>query len=435
MTRLRASTLRLAPAALLFAALMSPSRANADVTLFDRDGWTFYTNGLIASHYQLVKGDPDPPLINSRVLVGGQILDEQVSSNQMNHTLTMSDIRSGFVGTQIGFGVNHQISQTLRVESLLAISVGGINSNRGQDLAFNKQGDYREAWAQIVGSWGTLKFGRMFGMFGEGSAEVQMMAWHYGVGHPCVVNHSTIACGSSGAGPIYPGFDGAIRYISPRLAGLQVAVSIVDPSVGTTLKYSPFPRVDSEASYDQTFGGVHVRIIGQGMLDPIGTSTVPNGMPGDANYMPGTLTMKNVWGVMGTGIVSVGGLTLGGGGWQGKGVGERIPLEAADAGNPIFQDTAGGLREFRGFYGNGRFQLGGHSLTAGGGILFVNPTPFDVATPSNSPLKQQYEFHAVYNYQFDSIILNVEAMRWQSEWSQGEKQALNFMGAGINYVW
>ncbi len=435
MTRLRASTLRLAPAALLLAALMSPSRAHADVTLYDQNGWTFYTNGLIASHYQLIKGDPDPAILNGRTLSGGQILDEQVSSNQMDHTLTMSNIRSGFVGTQIGFGVNHQISPTTRVESLLAVSVGGINSNRGQDLAFNKEGDYREAWAQIVSSWGTLKFGRMFGMFGEGSAEVQMMAWHYGVGHPCVVNHSTIACGSSGAGPLYPGFDGAIRYTTPRIAGFQLAVSMVDPSVGLTLKYSPYPRVDSEASYDQKFGSVHVRVLGQSMFDRIGTSTTPNGTPGDPNYMAGTLTMKNIWGVMGTAIVNVGGLTLGGGGWQGSGVGERIPLEAADAAHPLYQDPKGNLRQFRGFYGNGRFQLGGHSLTAGGGILFVQATPFEIMMPENSPLKQQLEFHAVYNYQFDSIILNVEAMRWKSEWSQGETQVLNFIGAGINYVW
>ena len=127
--------------------------------------------------------------------------------------------------------MNHQISPNVRVTSFLAISMNGINSNRGQ--AYQKDVDYREGWAAIETPYGTLKFGRMFGVFGEGSAEVMMMAFQYGVGHPCVTLSATpISCGSSGAGPIYAGFDSAIRYISPRLAGFEFVLSIADPVVG-----------------------------------------------------------------------------------------------------------------------------------------------------------------------------------------------------------
>ena len=42
------------------AVLAIPTKARADVTLVEKDGWTFYTRGLVAAHYQLVKGDADP---------------------------------------------------------------------------------------------------------------------------------------------------------------------------------------------------------------------------------------------------------------------------------------------------------------------------------------------------------------------------------------
>src|SRR4029077_18749133 len=123
----------------------------------------------------LLLGDKDPQGGN-RTLIGGRIYDEGITGNQETGKITLSDIRSGFIGTQIGFGVSRQISPTVHVDSLLAASLEGINSNRGQDIASPKGVDYREAWAQVVGPFGSFKFGRMFGLFGSSSAAVQMMA-------------------------------------------------------------------------------------------------------------------------------------------------------------------------------------------------------------------------------------------------------------------
>jgi predicted porin len=440
-------TLRIAPAALLLAIALNSGSARAEVTLFDRDGWSFYTTGLVAAHYQYISGDGDP-LTMGKALAGGKIQDEQTASDQRDNTLKLSNIRSGFIGTQIGFGVNRQINQDVRIVSLLALSVDGINSNRGQQIV--KDGDYREAWAALETKWGTLKFGRMFGMFGEGSAEVQLMAWQYGVGHPCVINAATISCGSSGAGPIYPGFDGSIRYISPRILGLQLGVSVVDPSVGLGLKMSPQPRVDSELNFDQTFGPLRLRLIGQSMWEQIATSEA-----GTVANPAGTLKAQTIWGAMGTGIATLklgtaGFLILGGGGWTGKGIGERVPLEATDGANPIAFDNTGVLRGFNGVYGNAQIQLMEHSLTVGGGQLKISPTAADDMANFNLVLLKNAEWHVTYHYKWDAIIFNVEFMHWTSDWHEDSTfaamapplpippaphQALNFMGGGVNYVW
>jgi predicted porin len=436
MRRLSSLTLRFATAASLMILTAYAKRANAEVTLYDKDGWSFHTTGLIAAHYQLVKGDADPNARGS--LAGGRILDEQSASDQRDSTITLSNIRTGFIGAQIGFGVNRKISENVHVESFLAISMNGINSNRGQNL--QKDVDYREAWAAVVTPYGTVKFGRMFGLFASGSAEVVIMAYRYGVGNPCVINNATIACGSVGAGPLYAGFDGAIRYASPRAAGLQFQLAVVDPSVGPGMKMSPIPRFDAEINFDQTFGSARLRVFGQTMFDRIGKSTPPTG------GMEGTVKWNNVWGVMGTAILNVGGLAVGAGGWQGEGIGERIPMEANDPANPLAYDQNLTLRQFRGFYGNVQYDFHGTALTVGGGKLFVRPTDLDNAdTPPNFVLADQSEYHATLSQKIDALVLNAEFMRWHTNWHRDallpadarnpNQQTVNFMGVGINYLW
>ena len=433
MRRFRTLCSRTAPVILLGAVLLSSARANAEVTLFDHDGWTFQTTGLVAAHYQLLMGDADPK--SGKTLIGGRIQDEGLTGDPQTGKITLSDIRSGFIGTQIGFGMNRQISPTVHVDSFLSGNVNGINSNRGQDTASAKGVDYREAWAQIVGPYGSLKFGRMFGLFASGSAAVVAMAYQYGVGNPCVINASTIACGSVGAGPLYAGFDAAIRYTSPRFAGFQFQLAIVDPDVTAKEKMSPFPRVDAELNFEQTFGPARVRLIGQSLLNRI--ESVENG----------GLKTLTIWGVMGTALVDVGPVSLGGGGWTGAGIGERVPLEAPDPSNPLFEDQNDNLRHGLGFYGNAQFNYQDTSLTVGGGELLVKLTDLDLSlvTPTLT-LTDQYEGHVTLNHKFGGcIVANVEYMYWHTDWQNDpaapagtpnpNKQTLNFMGAGMNYIW
>jgi hypothetical protein len=428
---------RIASVILLGLVWLSAARANATVTLFDQDGWTFQTSGLVAAHYQLVLGDADP-LGGGKNLIGGRILDEHTAADQTKtpNTITLSNMRSGFIGTQIGFGMTRVLSPTVRIESLLAASVNGINSNRGQDYAAPKGVDYREAWAAIVSPYGTLKFGRMFGLFASGSAAVQMMAWQYGVGHPCIVDASTISCGSSGAGPLYPGFDAAFRYSSPRVAGFQFQLSLADPNVGNLGKMSALPRIDADLNFDQTIGSARIRLIGQSMFNRIATSN------------PMSVRHINIWGAMGTALLDAGPISVGGGGWTGSGVGERIPLEAADAANPIYADSTGELRKFLGFYGNLQAHFGGTAVTLGGGELLVKLTDNDLSTNTAAlVLKNQWEGHGVVTQRFsDCIVLNIEFMHWHTDWQDDPsmvgmagyehfKQSINFMGAGLNYLW
>jgi hypothetical protein len=159
-----------------------------------------------------------------------------------------------------------------------------------------------------------------------------------------------------------------------------------------------------------------------------------------------TITNHNIWGVMGTGLFDIGPVSLGGGAWSGAGIGERIPLEAADPGNPLAWDQNGNLRHFLGYYGNAQFNFNGTSITAGGGELLVKLTTLDLSmNPPQITLTDQYEGHVTLNHKFaNCIIANVEYMHWHTDWQDDPRaapgtphvrQSLNFMGAGVNYVW
>jgi hypothetical protein len=425
--------------------VLAPSIARADVVFFEKDGWSVYTRGLIASHYQLALGDPDPPTTHG-VLVGGKILTPSVTDGcgemtpnpiagqppVCKPTLMLSRIRSGFIGTQLGVGVRRAITPTVKVDSLVSINLADISSNRNQEI--NKSVDVREAWAAVETPGGTFKFGRQFMIFGSGSAPVVLISHKYAVGNPCFVNFPTIACASVGAGPMYAGFDAQLRYETPRFAGLQFQTAVSDPWVGPDFQITPYPRVDFELNYDQSFSETfRARVFLQGVLQQV------------QRRNPTTLELKkgNVVGGFGSAVVNVAGFAIGGGGWQCKGCGTRQVFEVGvDGANPLAFDKIFDLRTSRGFFGNAGYTFLGYTLAAGAGAAYVRPTNNDApelvgGTPSSSVsvLHSSTEFHVTFSKQIDSLALSAEYMRWANKWHYGEKQDVTYAGLGANFLW
>jgi Gram-negative porin len=411
----------------LSALSMAPSIAKADLVLYDADNWKFYTNGRVEGHYQLINGDGDP--ITHNRLVGGEI--QNTGTQDEKNELLDSRIRSGFVGTQIGFGVSNKINDFLEAKAYLGVWLSGIDSNKGTPPA-TKDVDAREGWGSLGGPWGTFVFGRAFSIFGSASGEVNNYAFEFAVGHPCLADASTIACGSVGAGPLYAGYNAQLRYISPRLAGFGAQVSLEDPSTLPDFHITPLPRFEGEISYEAHFlGDGRFVVKGQGLTQEVGKL--------NANR-DGTVS-KTAWGVMGAARLEVLGLRLGGGAWTGIGMGTNNALQQDDQAKPLAHDLPAGnfpgddLRSFRGFFGNVVYDYHGTALAVGGGGAFVQETASDAATPSTSLLRQNVEYHAVFTQRIHSVVLSAEFMHWKSEWYLGEKQTLNFVGAGSTFVW
>ena len=418
---------RFAALFVLCALSMAPKIAKAELVLYDTDGWRFFTTGRAEGHYQLILGDGDPTSHNR--LVGGQI--ENTETQDQNNKLVDSRIRSGFYGSQIDFGVSNRFSETLEAKAFFAIWLDGIDSNKGTPPS-TKDVDFREAWGSLAGPFGTFVFGRAFSIFASASGEVNNYAFEFAVGHPCLADTSTIACGSVGAGPLYAGFNAQFRYITPRVAGFEVQVSAEDPSSLPNYHITPLPRFEGEINYQALFLGDGKFVVkGQGLEQELGKINATN---------DGTVS-TTAWGAMGVARFEMAGFKLGGGAWTGKGMGTNNALQQDDQANPLAQDQPGGgfpgdeLRMFRGFFGNVVYGYHGTALAVGGGGAFVQETVSDAAQISTSLLKQNVEYHAVLTQRIHSIVLSAEYMHWRSDWYRGESQTLNFMGAGSTFVW
>jgi Gram-negative porin len=401
--------------------------ARADLVLYDANGWRFFTAGRAEGHYQLTQGDGDP--VSHNRLVGGQI--ENQGSQDQNNQLVDSRVRSGFMGTQFAFGVVNQLSERVEARAFVSVWLVGVDSNKGSPPA-TKAVDVRDGWGQVGGPFGTFVFGRAFSIFGSASGEVNNYAFEYAVGHPCLVDTSTIACGSVGAGPLYAGYNAQLRYITPRLAGFEVQVSIEDPSSLPDYHITPLPRFEGELNYLAQFRGDGRFIIkGQGLSQELGKLNATR---------DGTVS-TTAWGVMGVARFELAGFKLGGGAWMGKGLGTNNALQQDDQAKPLAHDLPGGdypgdeLRAFRGYFGNLLYGYKGTALAVGGGAAFVQETVSDAAAISTSLLRQNVEFHAVLTERIQSIVLSAEFMHWRSDWYLGETQALNFVGLGSTMVW
>ena len=436
--------------------MLSAASARADVVFYDKDGWAVYTRGLIASHYQYAFGDGDPSTTHG-VVVGGKIaaggaedprgectptttLDaagNPVAGETCKPTLNLSRLRSGFIGTQLGLGVRRRINDQVNVDSLIAINLADISSNRAQES--NKSVDVREAWAAVNTPYGTFKMGRMFMIFGSGSAPVVLISHQYSVGNPCFVNSPTIACASVGAGPLYAAFDAQLRYETPRFAGLQLQVAAADPWVAPTIQMTPLPRFDMELNYDQKFTeSVRLRVFAQGVFQQLERRDQMN-----------ELVKQTVMGGMGTAVLNAGGLAVGGGAWQCRGCGTRKVMEIGESANPLAHDGKYTLRTARGFFANAGYTMFGYTLAAGGGAAFVKPTVVDAPELAIDPatgvlgipntgysiLKQSIAYHVTFRKQIDAIILSAEYMHWKNTWHYEEKQDQTYTGVGANYTW
>jgi hypothetical protein len=261
---------------------------------------------------------------------------------------------------------------------------------------------------------------------------VNNYAFEYAVGHPCLADQSTIACGSVGAGPLYAGFNAQLRYVTPRLWGFELQAALEDPSSLPDWHITPLPRFEGEVNYKLAFLGDGKFIVRtQGLTQELGKV--------NANR-DGTVS-TTAWGVMGAARLEVAGFKLGGGGWTGKGMGTNNTFQQDDQAKPLAHDLPGGnypgdeLRSFRGFFGNLVYDYHGTALAVGAGAAFVQETVADAAAVSTSLLRQNVEYHAVFTQRFHSLVLSAEFMHWKSDWYLGESQTLNFVGSGAAFVW
>jgi len=426
------------------AALLGARRASADIPLVQYDGWHLSNDGRVGLFISVAEGNGLPP--EEPDIPFGGTEDTSTSTNDIHSTR----LRDGFLMSILGFTATKEISQDFKVTARVGVWMNASGS-RTQNVA--GEVDPRELYAKIEGRWGSLLAGSDLEIFGRGGILADLRIAHeYGLGYPCDIRDASgAACGMSGFGEPFPGWNPGFVYATPNLGGFQLSLGVYDPATidNAQLDRAPLPRFDGELKYDYKDA---IRVFASGFWQVL-EGTVQNTMTGNGEKD----LHDNGWGAQAGAMVSLGPVMLGGAAYTGSGF---SPLSALDE-SQLSADSAGVLRNSRGAFGLAAVLIdpARMKIAGGAGLFHLDKDKNDVpgvmdatGAPTNPQLIEQNLGFTIGAYQTTGPVhFALEYFRAQSTWYPlgvasptdatktigvlTPKQDLNFINAGMTVVW
>ncbi|MBY4675876.1 porin [Marinobacterium arenosum] len=231
--------LPLLPAAIAMA-LSTP--AAAGITLYDKDGTTFSTDGLINTFY--VSSDIDD-------------VDDSLDRDQAR-------VKMGFLPNWIGFDFGKQADDLkLGARSSFWVTINDSDPVRAGSAGHGVTDtgiDVRQFYGTVEGDWGQVLVGKDFALFGRSNILGDELLLGYGqIGSDGLVDGGNVSFGNIGTGYLYPFPNAQITYRSPVRHGLQLAVGLLDPNKSAAGSEEDAPRLEAELTYNVDLNGAAVK--------------------------------------------------------------------------------------------------------------------------------------------------------------------------------
>jgi hypothetical protein len=431
--------------------------ASADIDLVDSKGWRVYTNGRLNGFYSYTFGDgfPQTPMqldpvtnmmTNPYNYSGGGLTGTPPITDDKNK-ITSTRIRSGFVGSILGLGLQKELAPQNTLGGYFAIWTG-IQTDHTRFHPVTP--DVREAYLKVEGPWGSVLAGRALGLFGRAGVEIDFNYAHgNGLGYPCDVDLTSLAaCGQIGFGVIFPYYSAGIVYKTPTLAGFALAAGIFDPVIlAGVWQLTPLPRPEAELTYDLTLGDLgKVHVAAEGLWQRVARN--------------GSSQTTDALGVAGGARLEIGPVRLGVAAHYGAGLGFFYALEDSTASvytggmnDPPGSD--GKLRTYDGYYGQLMVVLGHRGptpvdvhhprvdLAAGYGVGHLNQLEgLDVHRTVDNGIgnpglpKDQVGINGGVFYHIDeNLVASLDYFRANFSWYDNVKQGVNTLNAGMTMTW
>jgi len=212
--------------------------ATAAITLYDKEGTTFTTDGFFQTF-----------LVSSSI-------DNQISGVDRDQ----ARVKTGFLPNYIGFNFSKQVDN-LKLGGRSSFWVS-INDSDDQDAGGGSRAtdtaiDVRQFYGTIDGSFGQILIGKDFGLFGRSNIFLDEILLGYGNVSDTLglVDGGGVSFGNIGSGYIYPTPTAQITYRTPDMSGFKLAVGLLDPShaAGGSAEES-IPRIEAELTYKAKLG-------------------------------------------------------------------------------------------------------------------------------------------------------------------------------------
>jgi hypothetical protein len=430
---------RKAALAVVLAALSWQARARAEIKLGEAEGWEVSTDGRVNAFISTAFGTGIPE--GQQDFPGTGTKDTHNTKNELRATR----IRNGFLQSILGFTVDKQVNENLKVTARAALWMN-ISGMRMKGLPGGI--DPRELYGKLEGPWGSLLGGSNLALFGRGGILTDAVVHHeFGLGYPCMVeNAGGGACGMAAFGAIFPGFEPGFVYTTPSLGGFELALGVFDPAnvANGELNRSPLPRLEAEASFAVPD---LLKVFGSAFWQKMEGSPAEQGMLVDIE--------ATGYGAQAGLMFEVGPVMAGGAGFIGQAIAPFTYLEES----PTPFDEKGVPRKSRGGFGVAAFTVESINLKlAGGAGIFRldkspnDPLPNDPVLGLQNPkvLKQNFGISAGVYQTTGPVHFALEYFRaehtfheagMQDPANQGvgiiksPTQTVNFINAGFTIAW
>jgi hypothetical protein len=284
--------------------------------------------------------------------------------------------------------------------------------------------DFREIFYTAKGAYGELLAGRALNLYQGKNILTDMTLLTSGV---VGSRNNTVNLGHIGSGYLYTGFGPQIRYTTPDMGGIKVALEVAEPyKITANTGKTNSPRIESEISYAGKIGGMT-------------TQAWLSGLYQTAPRKTGNSNDESIGGAYGA-SVGISGVNLLASGYVGRGLG-MLSTQDGDLfnGSPTFSNSSsdenGKTRLHWGYLLQATYKVT-PSVMLGANYGQTRQEKNDREGATFIGMKNQESAVATVTYNFNKFTQFVaEYIYAQNTWMDGAKQHSNQFALGTMFYW
>ena len=399
--------------------LTAEKPCNAAFIVGGENGWQLTTDGIVDVFATYASTSPLPG--------GNRSLSLLSAGGTENSYDQRFGVGVGLLPSVIAFNV--KAPTTNGVDSTVRVGIyPNIQNTNGDRFNTSPNIDFREFFYTAKGAYGELLAGRALNLFQGKNILTDMTLLTAGT-IPGNAFRGGTTLGHIGYGYLYTNFGPQIRYTTPDLGGVKVAVEVGEPyKISADTAKTNSPRVESEVSYATVFSGGGTM---QAWLSGLYQTAPRSNAPGVARPGKDNESIGGAYGVS----VGFSGLTLLGSGYGGRGLGMLSAQDADILGPLTTTDANGRMRLDWGYLLQATYKLTS-SVTIGANYGQSRQELNDNEPAGTSVMKNQESgvFSVAYNLnKFTQFI--AEYIYAQNTWQDGAKQHSNQFALGTMFYW
>jgi Gram-negative porin len=394
-----------------FSLLIAASGARAAVEFKAENGWQVSFEGFVNGFavYQLGSSPP-----------ANAAPDQLLTSRDVN----TFRVRTGLLPGLFAFNVVAPKIDGLDLKARVGLYPQIQNANTRN--AFGSQIDLREIFFTVDGGFGQVLVGRTLNLYQGKNILTDMTL--FGTGAQGGASGGGTTLGRIGYGYVYPQFGAQIRYTTPDLSGLRIAVAATDPSQivgpGVAATDTKAPGLEGELSYARKAGVTAIQAWVGGLYQRA--------------WIPASATAgeqgKTATGWSAGAGVDFAGIGLLASGYGGQALGSFLLLDTDSL------DAAGKERDGIGFIAQATYTLGGRTkLGVSYGQNQMDETAAERAArqaggPSDVERRSSWS-GGVYHDVNKNLKVVAEYTRASSKWFAGQDQSVDVVAVGGFFLW